>query len=97
MKIIDKVHPDKYGRITLSNIGIESYEGVKFFVNPGSEMIEVLNGKDYKYGQKLELDQAHRITIPKWIREEINGRDLFLLVDENDGRIFLSTKTGDIL
>ena len=97
MKIIDKVHPDKYGRITLSNVGVESFDGIKLFINPESEMIEVFNAKDFEFGQRLELDQARRLTIPKWLREEIGEKDLFLLVDEDENHIFLSVKTGDVL
>ncbi len=97
MKIIGKAKPDKDGRITVSNVGLENFSGgYKLYVDPEKEMIRLVDAKEFKFGPTQKVDQSSRITIPKWMMSEIGEREVLILV-ENDDSIWLSAKTGSIL
>ncbi len=97
MKIIGKAKPDKSGRITVANVGLEDFtEGFRLYVDPEKEMICIKNAKEFKHGPVQRIDQNNRITIPKWMMEEIGERAVLILVEDDDS-IWLSAQTGSIL
>ena len=98
MKIIDIVKMDDAGRITLDNVGLENMEGVRFSIDLGKEMIEIVDSKKSNFGKVIIPDQRTRITIPKQFRDELESKDILVLIDEeNDNKLYLSAKTGKVL
>ena len=92
---------DQQGRILIGDLfrgGADTPKNVQLVIDIDREMIEIIPEDDAerKYGKPSILDEKGRVVIPKWIREELDERNEFLFIID-DNRLFLSPKTGKII
>ena len=96
MRCVGIEESDRQGRILISNLFDNTPNSVQIVIDIDREMIEIIP-KDTagEYGKLSQVDEKGRIIIPKWIRDELDGKNKFLLIID-DNRLFLSPKTGKI-
>ena len=100
MIIVDLVEMDIQGRISLKNIRDHLLsKAVRIVIDYEKKMIAIKDESELDYGTRHLIDEKKRVAIPKWLRAEIEGKPLLVMIEEEENKtnVWLSPKTDNIL
>ena len=86
------------GRIKITGLFRKHVDQVCLVIDVETEMILVLPTQDnvHNFGAVQTIDDKNRLTIPKWMLQELKNCTRLLFVVDGDNH-YLSPKTGPIL
>ncbi len=103
MYIVGTTEMDGQGRININGLfGNKDIHSVVVMIDPEEEAIllqpilDDLEEANIAYGVPSKIDDKNRLTIPKWIRDELGTTTKFSLV-YNDGDYYIFPKTGSLI
>ena len=103
MYIVGTTEMDSQGRINVNRLfGNKKIQNAIVTIDPEEEAIllhpilDNLEEADIAFGIPSKIDDKNRLTIPKWVRNELGTTTKFSLV-YNNGNYYIFPRTGSLI